>query len=57
MLEIQKKYGLILKGANIILNDFTFERPFAAFGNNMFVKAVGGGTAMWAQIQFCEIPH
>ena len=43
MLEIQKKYGLILKGANIILNDFTFEKPFAAFGNNMFVKAIGGG--------------
>ena len=27
MQEIKKNYGLILKGGNITLSDFTFERP------------------------------
>ena len=43
MQEIKKNYGLILKGGNITLSDFTFERPFALFGNNLLVKVIGGG--------------
>ena len=43
MQEIKKNYGLILKGGNITLSDFTFERPFALLGNNLLVKVIGGG--------------
>ena len=43
MQEIKKNYGLILKGGNITLSDFAFERPFALFGNNLLVKVIGGG--------------
>ena len=43
MQEIKKNFGLILKGGNITLSDFTFERPFALLGNNLLVKVIGGG--------------
>ena len=46
MQEIKKNYGLILKGGNITLSDFTFERPFALLGNNLLVKVIGGGIAI-----------
>ncbi|MCI7550637.1 MAG: hypothetical protein MSA33_09400 [Campylobacter sp.] len=46
MQEIKKNYGLILKGVNITLSDFTFERPFALLGNNLLVKVIGGGIAI-----------
>ena len=53
MQEIKKNYGLILKGGNITLSDFTFERPFALLGNNLLVKVIGGGMASGARRLCC----